>query len=326
MPHVTIHATTRSCGDSTGPGQGGKSGMRWNTERTWRFSRLRPWQAALVTLLNGLAARTQEGGGGGVGEGPPEMNRGSSLRRSVRLAGTALVAATVAATVLTQVVLLAAERPPLLHGLYGPLAAPQEYWICVARNENGSCRMWKTCIKWQGGECQKWVYVSETGWFYCGAGGCPVIHGAHRPGGSISAESLADQLDGTQAGARNRPDADRGRPIGVSPPGDRFVVLEGHVESAAGARMNVRVVIAAEPRGGVILVRASSHTCGPSDREALASVASWASRSASSRVAWVPGGCTVTVSHRGLDEWLQRLQAVPDQVGPDGHGGAGEQR
>jgi len=248
------------------------------------------------------------------------------MRRILRRAGTALVAATVAAAVLTRVMLLAAERPPLLHGLYGPSAAAQEYWICVARNENGSCRMWKTCIKWQGGECQKWVYVSETGWFYCGVGGCPVIQGAHRPGGSISAESLADQLDGTQAGARNRPDADRGRTVGVSPPGDRFVVLEGHVESAAGARMNVRLVIAAEPRGGVILVRASSHTCGPSDREALASVAGWASRSASSRVAWVPGGCTVTVSHRDLDEWLQRLQAVPDQARPDGHGGAGGQR
>jgi len=251
------------------------------------------------------------------------------MRRIVRRAGTALVAATVAAAVLAWGDALAADRPPLLHGLYGPSAGPQEYWICVARKANGSCRMWKTCIKWQGGECQKWVYVSETGWFYCGVGGCPVIQGAYRPGGSTSAESLADQLDGTQTGDRNRPDADRGRTrgaIGISLPADRFVVLEGHVESAAGARMNVRVVIAAEPRGGVILVRASSRACGPFDREALASVAGWASQSATSRVAWVPGGCTVTVSHRGLDDWLRRLQAVPDQARPDGHGDAGGQR
>ncbi len=279
----------------------------------WRITFVRGGDGSRVEARGCFGRKTKEK--------QEERRRGGDrvgwLRRAAAVAALALTA------VLPESAALAVTKPPALHGVHLPPAAPQDYWICVRRAENGSCTLWKTCIKWQGGTCEKWAYISDTGWVYCGVRGCPWVHGrAYDLGERPSVEALADKLERVQVQGR----ADRVSRTGESFPGYRLGLMGGFVEFADGRRPHVRVVIAAGPGGEAILVRASSQACGPEERAALAAVAEWAFRSASSRAVWRAGGCAVIVSHRHLEDWLRRLLAAADVPRPDGHGGEAPHR
>lgn len=253
------------------------------------------------------------------------------MRWNARLVGLALWAAAAVlsalAAALPETVAAAAGRPPVIEGVQLPPAAPQGYWICVRRNPDGTCRVQKTCIRWQGGECTAWVFVdNNTGHYFCLGRVSTDCSWFFRTsgGGRTPVEEMAEEL-GRPRG-RGAPRAYEALRPGAAPGGYRAVVVEGFVEFADGRRPDVRLLFVSGESGGVILVHAFASGCGPLEREALEMVLAWASGSGGTQALRRPGGCAVTVSPRGLNDWLRRLEHEADRGGNDGPGHDGAVR
>lgn len=189
--------------------------------------------------------------------------------KSLRVLSVAVVLAASSAV-------LAAERAPVLPGLEPPSPQPQGYWICVSYAPNGTCAVQKTCIRWQGGVCNVWLWVNNQ----TGAYGCYGL-----------ASSDCSVFFRTSS-------APRGGPLPRT--------WTGSLEYEGRPLPTVQVAMVVE--GAVVLVEASSEVCGAVEREALAQVALWASRSPEARAVWSRAGCTVTVANRDFWEWLRHAR------------------
>jgi hypothetical protein len=172
----------------------------------------------------------------------------------------------------------ALQRPPVLQDLVAPspLPSPQGYWICVKRGANGQCVVEKTCIVWEGGACQTWVYVGPAGSVTC----------LDEVGDACSA--LVERLGGSRPGKG---------PGGVS-------FWSGELRGGGGGPTGVSVSFIATAEG-VLMVQGRAIECGPRQRDLLAALSRWASSAGPSRVAWSRSGCEMRVTHFDFDRWLR---------------------
>ncbi len=187
----------------------------------------------------------------------------------------------------------AAERPPVL-AVEAPSSQPQGYWICVQWS-NGQCVKQKSCIRWQGATCEMWVYVHADGGYYCtGANwwqvvSCPTVMGRAIPGSGprLPLEAWAGELSGADD-----------RPTGV----------------------RIRILVWS---GRAVLAQAWAEECGPSQRAAMAMLASAWAQGPQAQQVWSRGGCEVTVTHREFPGWIRTLAQgpVPADAGGQDPGG-----